>query len=90
MGVTFNLVDQGVTRTGVYCHITDVSGPKKNPLISDGTDIRIQQLNLLSVGVKYQVTVDIKTVSSLTTEGVISTGGSTIPLANIPITVTGP
>ena len=38
MGVTFNLVDQGVTRTGVYCHITDVMGPKKNPLIADGTD----------------------------------------------------
>ena len=38
MGVTFNLVDQGTTRTGVYCHITDVMGPKKNPEISDGTD----------------------------------------------------
>ena len=38
MGVTFNLVDQGVTRTGVYCHITDVSGPKKNPSINEGTD----------------------------------------------------
>ena len=38
MGVTFNLVDQGVTRTGVYCHITDVMGPKKNPEITDGSD----------------------------------------------------
>jgi hypothetical protein len=38
MGVTFNLVDQGVTRTGVYCHITDISGPKKNSEINDGTD----------------------------------------------------
>ena len=38
MGVTFNLVDQGVTRTGVYCHITDVMGPKKNPEINDGSD----------------------------------------------------
>ena len=38
MGVTFNLVDQGTTRTGVYCHITDVSGPKKNAEINDGTD----------------------------------------------------
>ena len=38
MGVTFNLVDQGVTRTGVYCHITDVAGPKKHPEIDDGTD----------------------------------------------------
>ena len=38
MGVTFNLVDQGVTRTGVYCHITDVAGPKKNPAFNNGTD----------------------------------------------------
>ena len=38
MGVTFNLVDQGATRTGVYCHITDVMGPKKNSEINDGTD----------------------------------------------------
>ena len=38
MGVTFNLVEQGVTRTGVYCHIMDVAGPKKNPAINDGTD----------------------------------------------------
>ena len=38
MGVTFNLVDQGTTRTGVYCHITDVMGPKKNPEINDGSD----------------------------------------------------
>ena len=38
MGVTFNLVDQGVTRTGVYCHMVEVVGPQKNPLISDGTD----------------------------------------------------
>ena len=38
MGVTFNLVDQGTTRTGVYAHITHVSGPKKNPEIADGTD----------------------------------------------------
>ena len=38
MGVTFNLVDQGVTRTGVYCHITDVMGPKKNINVNDGTD----------------------------------------------------
>jgi hypothetical protein len=40
MGVTFNLVDQGVTRTGVYCHITDVAGPKKDSSINDGTDGR--------------------------------------------------
>ena len=38
MGVTFNLVDQGTTRTGVYCHITDVAGPKKHSTIADGTD----------------------------------------------------
>ena len=38
MGVTFNLVDQGVTRTGVYCHITNVYGPMKNSDINDGTD----------------------------------------------------
>jgi hypothetical protein len=38
MGVTFNLVDHGATRTGVYCHITDVMGPKKNSEINDGTD----------------------------------------------------
>ena len=40
MGVTFNLVDQGVTRTGVYCHITNVYGPTKNAGISDDTDGR--------------------------------------------------
>ena len=38
MGVTFNLVDQGTTRTGVYCHITNVYGPMKNPDVNDGTD----------------------------------------------------
>ena len=38
MGVTFNLVDQGVTRTGVYGHIVEVLGPRKNPEINDGTD----------------------------------------------------
>ncbi len=38
MGVTFNLVDQGVTRTGVYCHMVEVVGPKKNINVNDGTD----------------------------------------------------
>ena len=40
MGVTFNLVDQGTTRTGVYCHMVEVSGPQKNSDIADGTDGR--------------------------------------------------
>ena len=38
MGVTFDLVDAGQTRTAVYCHITDVTGPNKNAEISDGND----------------------------------------------------
>ena len=38
MGVTFNLVDPGTTRAGVYCHSTDVMGPKKNINVNDGTD----------------------------------------------------
>jgi len=38
MGVTFNLVDQGATRTGVYCHMVEVVGPKKHETITDGTD----------------------------------------------------
>tara|TARA_R110002020_G_scaffold413503_1_gene623129 strand:- start:4 stop:372 length:369 start_codon:yes stop_codon:yes gene_type:complete len=38
MGVTFNLVDQGTTRTGVYCHITDVMGPKKIQEVRDDSN----------------------------------------------------
>ena len=38
MGVTFNLVDQGTTRTGVYCHITDVMGPKKIQGVRDDSN----------------------------------------------------
>ena len=35
MGVTFDLTDKGTTRSQVYCHITDVMGPKKDNGLAD-------------------------------------------------------
>ena len=41
MGVTFNVTDQlqgGIGANGLYAHITDIAGPKRDPTINVGSE----------------------------------------------------